>query len=63
MRIGRSIHPLYRTLCYFGPSVHTALTLYLYFIATALPPASYDAAAEAEGITDILLLVTKVANS
>ena len=36
MRIGRS-KILYRT--------HTALTLYLYFIADALPPASYDATA------------------
>ena len=36
MRIGRS-KILHRT--------HTALTLYLYFIATALPPASYDATA------------------
>ena len=36
MRIGRS-KILFRT--------HTALTLYLYFIATALPSASYDATA------------------
>ena len=28
-----------------GQAVHTVLTLYLYFIATALPPASYDATA------------------
>ena len=28
-----------------GQAVHTALTLYLYFIVTALPPASYDATA------------------
>jgi hypothetical protein len=28
-----------------GQAVHTALMLYLYFIATALPSASYDATA------------------
>jgi len=28
-----------------GQAVRTALTLYLYFIATALPPASYNATA------------------
>ena len=46
MRIGRSIHPLSdASMLWAGQAVHTALTLYLYFIATALPPASYDATA------------------
>jgi hypothetical protein len=46
MRIGRSIHPsLSDAVSCMGQAVHTALTLYLYFIATALPSASYDATA------------------
>ncbi len=46
MRIGRSIHPsLLDAVSCMGQAVHTALTLYLYFIATALPSASYDATA------------------
>jgi hypothetical protein len=40
------IHPLSdASMLWAGQAVHTALTLYLYFIATALPPASYNATA------------------
>ena len=41
----RTLYPSSIGRCVMGQAVHTALMLYLNFIATALPSASYDATA------------------
>ncbi len=45
MHAHRTLYPSSIGRCVMGQAVHTALMLYLYFIATALPSASYDATA------------------